>query len=110
MSRELSRSPSNSGSAVKAAARLAMKPVGMLRSAACSCRSASASRAFALKAGEVISMLLLRLADRGAVGHAGQHLGDVAGGDGPALAGELARHIEQAAEIAGEQRAGATVA
>ena len=41
------------------------------------------------------------------IGHAGQHLGDVAHGDRAALALELAGHVEQAAEIAGEQRVGA---
>ncbi len=40
-------------------------------------------------------------------GHVGQHLGDVAHPHRAAQALQLARHVEQAAEIAGQQRVGA---
>ena len=43
----------------------------------------------------------------GSVELAGQHLGDVAHCDRAALARQLARHVHQAAEIAGEQHVGA---
>ena len=43
----------------------------------------------------------------GAVGHAGQHFGDMAHLDRRALALQLAGHVHEAAEIAGQQRIGA---
>ena len=43
----------------------------------------------------------------GGLAHAGQHLGDVAHLDRAALALQLAGHVHQAAEIAGQQRVGA---
>ena len=43
----------------------------------------------------------------GVIGHAGQHLGDMAHLDVGAAARQLAGHVHQAAEIAGEQRRGA---
>ena len=40
----------------------------------------------------------------GVVGHAGEHFGDVTGYSPAALALQLAGHVHQAAEVAGEQR------
>ena len=47
------------------------------------------------------------LRDRRRCHVAGEHLGDVAHLDGRALALQLARHVHQAAEVAGDQRVGA---
>ena len=88
--------------------RLSMKPARTWPSAFCSCASASACLAFSLKAGEVISIALSpprrsaarRSCRRAPRRHGGSSTGDV-------LALQLARHVHQAAEIAGEQRAGA---
>ena len=76
-------------------------------SARCSCGSASAARALSLKAGDGCTGAHAALADRRLGELAGQHLGHVAHGDLAALARQLAGHVHQAAEIAGEQQVGA---
>ena len=108
MSRPRSRSASNSGRPARAAPRLAASPGATLASARCSCVSPSAARALSLKAGDVDFMGVIgALADRRIAELAGQHLGHVAHGDFAALAGQLARHVHQAAEVAGQQHVGA---
>ena len=64
-----------------ALARLSMKLARTCFSARCSCGSASAARGILLEAvgGDLHGSAFRRFADGGTVGHAGEHLGDMAG-------------------------------
>src|SRR5690606_4563705 len=112
MSRAASRSASNSGRASAAALRLSMNPVRTKPIAVCRLASARARRAFALKSLEVDCIVSpaasgrVRLTDRRLGELAGQHRGDVTCLDRAAATLQLSRHVEQAAEIAGQQQVG----
>src|SRR5690606_17207446 len=109
MSRAASRISSNSGSASAALARFSMKPTRTCPSASWRLGSTSACLALSLNVLVWTSIAsACRLADRRRlVGHAGEHLGDMAGVDADVVALQLAGHVHQAAEVAGEQGAGA---
>src|SRR5687767_14732986 len=106
-SRPASRSASNSGSASIACWRLTMNLVRTWPSACCRCAPFSARVTLSLKRCAVDSIRLLPLADRGLVGHAGQHLGDVARLDLAARALQLARDVEQASHVGRQHDIGA---
>src|SRR5688572_28337129 len=106
-SRPASRSASNSGSAAIACWRLSMNLVRTWPSACCRCASFSARVTLSLKRCAVDSIGLLPLADRGPVGHAGQHLGDVARLDLAAGALQLAGDVEQAPHVRRQHHVGA---
>src|ERR1700674_818862 len=99
MSRPRSRSASNSGNPARAAPRLAASPRGTSDSARCSCTSTSAALALSLNAGDVMVFM--------GAHRAAKHLAAVAHRDPVALAREFARHVHQAAEVAGQQDVGA---
>src|ERR1700739_2580252 len=117
MRRPSSRSASNSGSRSIACRRLVWKPVLTMPSAVCSVASSSAPATLALKAWLVgCTAVSLPLSLPRGLGHGGrgglcgrvrEHLGDVADADGLAAPRQLTGHVEEAAEIAGEQRIGA---
>src|SRR5262249_48685836 len=88
----------------------------------CKSASARAARALSLKRGEVaawvapsvIASLIAPLGrgprrepDRGLVRHSCQHFGDMAGRNIDPVALQLADHVPEAAEVAGEQQIGA---
>src|SRR3546814_9785618 len=107
-----SRKASNSGSSrAVSTRRLAIGPP-MMSIALRRLGSAIALWALASKSWEVTCMLMVMppsvfLADGGRIGHAGQHLGDMAHLYAAALALQLAGHVEQAAHVAGQQQPGA---
>src|SRR5712691_5197893 len=107
--RPASRRASNSGSRSIARRRLSGNPVRASPRARCRLSLARPARAFALKVRLVASIRFLpwRADRRNFLGHAGEHLGDVTNFDPPALPIELARHIEQTAEIPSQNRFGA---
>src|SRR5215813_14249919 len=85
----------------------------MPASAFCRLASASASLAFSLKSRESLTLTLIwrrscfaaPLANGRAISHAGQDLGHVARLHLRPAPAELAGHVQQAAEVAGQQRA-----
>src|SRR6266566_3895078 len=118
MSRAQSRSASNSGSLSATSRRRAMKFASTNFSAFCKSASASAAFALSLKRGEVAACVAtsliaspsrgpLREPDRRIIRHSGQNLGDVARLNIGAVALQLAGHVHEAAEIAGQQQIGA---
>src|ERR1043165_297370 len=108
-SRARSRSCSNSGRLFAALRRFGIDWTRRTLKASCNCGSAIAFVASVVKALEVgCNMALLRFADRGRVGHAGQHFGDMAHFDLAAFALQLAGDVHETAKIAGEQSVGAS--
>ena len=98
------------GQALDRRARFARSPVSAMPSAFCSVRIGERRAGVRLEGGwSAASLSAFFCARRSAAlaGHAGEHLGDMADADRRPCALELAGHVEQAAEIAGEQRVGA---
>ncbi len=92
------------GKVATAARRWATRPPGSLARAACRRSSASAAAALSRKVAGWRSPCLNRgVADRGIGEFAGENFGNVAAGQA-ALAGQLARDMHEAAEIAGEEK------
>src|SRR6516162_8376409 len=104
----MSRSASNSGSRSTASRRRSGNPLCINANARCRIGLARPARAFASKVLLVASISLPRNADRwGFFGHASEHLGDMADLNPPAMAMELARDVQQATEVPGQDRRGA---